>query len=97
MYNNLILTFSPIETLSKDEMSSLQNGNKITKTVTGLEVFSFKETLSVKLRKCGEDYHVLLKPSPMPFSAYCVGKKMILSSNRNGSCFEKNPKIKKNH
>lgn len=62
------------EALSKAERESLRNGKRVVKTVTGLEVYNFSETLSVKFRKCGEDYHVLLEPATMPFSAYCVGK-----------------------
>ena len=46
---------------------------EIEATVGGLSQYGMTETLNVKLRKCGENYHLFLKRPATKGAAYCLG------------------------
>ena len=67
-----LIDFSISESLTTSEHSSLENGLEVTKSarIKGITAHD----ISVYFRMCGNEVQVKLKPTTVPFSAYCIGE-----------------------
>ena len=84
VYIKIMLFFLP-EPLSAEQLNLITEGEiEIEATVGGLSQFGMAETLNVKLRQCGENYHLFLKRPTTKGAAYCIG--IILGKLKFDTC-----------
>ena len=57
--------------LTTEEKTRLASGDEVQTTAV---VGDGLETISIRLRKCGDDYHVYITPPATNMSCLCIGK-----------------------